>query len=199
VLVKARADFDKGEYRWVAMAVKHVVFADPENAAGRALLADAYEQMGYQAESGPWRSVYLQGALELRKGVPSAGGAVTATPDTIRAMTPEMLFEYLGVRLNGEKAAGKEIALNVVFPDLKKEYGLNVANGVLRYATHRGASPDATMTLTKDTLTRIQLGQVTLEDAIKGGDIRLDGEGDSVREFFGMLDTFPFWFNIVTP
>jgi alkyl sulfatase BDS1-like metallo-beta-lactamase superfamily hydrolase len=55
------------------------------------------------------------------------------------------------------------------------------------------------MTLTKDTLTRIQLGQFTLEDAIKGGDIRLDGEGDSVREFFGMLDTFPFWFNIVTP
>ena len=95
VLKKAKADFDKGEYRWVAEALKHVVFADPNNKEGKELLADAYEQMGYQAESGPWRSVYLQGAFELRNGVPKAGGINTASPDTIRAMSPEMLFDYL--------------------------------------------------------------------------------------------------------
>ena len=67
---KAKADFDKGEYRWVAEALKHVVFADPANKEAKELLADAYEQMGYQAESGPWRSIYLQGAYELRNGVP---------------------------------------------------------------------------------------------------------------------------------
>jgi alkyl sulfatase BDS1-like metallo-beta-lactamase superfamily hydrolase len=132
ILKKARADFDKGDYRWVGMALKHVVFADPENIAAKALLADAYEQMGYQAESGPWRSVYLQGAYELRNGVPSGGGAVTATPDTIRAMTPAMLFDYLGVRLNGEKAAGKKLVLNVDFTDLKEKYALTVENGGAR-------------------------------------------------------------------
>jgi alkyl sulfatase BDS1-like metallo-beta-lactamase superfamily hydrolase len=199
VLRKARADFDKGEYRWVAMVLKHVVFADGTNGPARALLADTYEQMGYQAESGAWRSVYLQGANELRNGVPSAGGAVTATPDTIRAMTPEMLFDYLGVRLNGEKAAGKKIALNVVFPDLEQQYGLHVENAVLRYSKHLGAQPDATMTLSKETLTRIQLGGVTLEDAVKAGDVKVDGKGEAIHEFFGMLDTYPFWFNIVTP
>lgn len=199
VLQKARADFDKGEYRWVAMAMKHAVFANPEDVAARALLADTYEQMGYQAESGPWRSVYLQGAFELRNGVPSAGGAVTATPDTIRAMTPEMLFEYLAVRLNGDKAAGKKLALNVEFTDLKQRYGLAIEHGVLRHAPQFGASPDATMTMTKTTLTRIQLGEITMADAILAGDVKVDGRKAAVDEFFGLLDTFPFWFNIVTP
>ena len=135
VLTKAKADFDKGEYRWVAEAVKHVVFANPGNADARSLLADTYEQLGYQAESGPWRSVYLQGAFELRNGVPKAGGINTASPDTIRAMQPEMLFDYLAVRLNGPKAAGKKIALNLTFTDLKKTYGLVVENAVLNYST----------------------------------------------------------------
>ena len=113
---KAKADFDKGEYRWVAEALKHVVFADPNNKDAKELLADAYEQMGYQAESGPWRSVYLQGAFELRNGVPTLAVIVTASPDTISAMPPEMLFDYLGVRLNGENAAGKKLTLNSSSP-----------------------------------------------------------------------------------
>jgi alkyl sulfatase BDS1-like metallo-beta-lactamase superfamily hydrolase len=199
VLQKARADFDKGEYRWVAMAVKHAVFADPDNTEARALLADTYEQMGYQAESGPWRSVYLQGAFELRNGVPSGGGAVTATPDTIRAMTPGMMFDYLGVRLNGERAAGRKLALNIDFTDLQQRYGLAIENGVLRYSPRFGAAPDATMTLSKATLTRIQLGEVTMEDAIRAGDVKVDGRQAAVGEFFALLDTFPFWFDIVTP
>ena len=106
------------------MALKYVVFADPDNIPAKELLADAYEQMGYQAESGPWRSVYLQGAYELRNGVPDAGGIDTASPDTIRAMSPDLLFTYMGVRLNGERAAGKTLALNVNFTDLNQTYGL---------------------------------------------------------------------------
>ncbi|MGL5500868.1 MAG: alkyl/aryl-sulfatase, partial [Plesiomonas shigelloides] len=105
VLAKAQDDFKQGDYRWVAEVTNKVVFADPNNQAAKELNADALEQLGYQAESGPWRSAYLQGAYELRNGVPSAGGVQTASPDTIRAMTPEMLFDYLSVRLNGPKAA----------------------------------------------------------------------------------------------
>lgn len=199
VLQKARADFDKGEYRWVAMALKHVVFANPANTEAKNLLADAYEQMGYQAESGPWRSVYLQGAFELRNGVPSSGGTVTASADTIRAMEPELLFDYLGVRLNTEKAAGKKLLLNVDFTDLKKTYALSVENGVLTYATKPAAKPDASIALSKATMGRIQLGEVTLDQAIAAGDVKAEGRKDAFNEFLGMLDTFNFWFNIVTP
>jgi alkyl sulfatase BDS1-like metallo-beta-lactamase superfamily hydrolase len=185
-------------HRWVAQVMKHVVFADANNKAGKELLADAYEQMGYQAESGPWRSVYLQGAYELRNGVPSAGGINTASPDVIKAMPPEMLFDYLAVRLNGPKAAGKKIGLNVNFTDLNKSYGLSVENAVLNHGKPL-AQPDVTLTMTKGILDSIQLKETTIEQAITKGDLKLEGKREAFADFMGMLDTFPFWFNIVTP
>jgi alkyl sulfatase BDS1-like metallo-beta-lactamase superfamily hydrolase len=199
VLQKAKADFDKGEYRWIAEAVKHVVFADPNNKDATELLADAYEQMGYQAESGPWRSVYLQGAFELRNGVPQAGGVNSASPDTIKAMPPEMTFDYFAVRLNGEKAAGKKMTLNVQFTDRNAPYALLIENGVLNYAKRLAPNADATITLAKTTLDRIQLGEITPEQAVTSGELRVEGRREAFAEFVGMLDRFPFWFNIVTP
>ncbi len=199
VLKRAKDDFKKGNYPWVAQVVKHVVFANPDNKEAKELLADAFEQMGYQAESGPWRSVYLQGAFELRNGipnVPSTGG--TASPDVIKSMPPEMLFDYLAVRLNGQKAAGKTITLNMNFTDLKKEYGLTVENGVLNYDKPH-AKPDAKVSLSKKTLDAIQLKEMTIEDAVENGDLVFEGRQEAFREFMDLLDIFPPWFNIVTP
>jgi alkyl sulfatase BDS1-like metallo-beta-lactamase superfamily hydrolase len=199
ILQKAKADFDKGDYRWVAEALKHVVFADPNNKEGKELLADAYEQMGYQAESGPWRSIYLQGAHELRNGVPSAGGTNVASPDTIRAMPPGMTFDYFAVRLNGEKAAGKKLVLDINFTDLNEPYTLTVENGVLNHAKRAATNADAKVSLTKGTLDRIQLGEITPEQAITSGEMKVEGRREAFADFVGMLDKFPFWFNIVTP
>lgn len=199
IIKKARADFDKGEYRWVAEAMKQVVFANPEGKEGRELLADALEQMGYQAESGPWRSVYLQGAFELRNGVPKTGGLASASPDVIRAMPPEMLFDYLGVRLNGPKAFGKKITLNVDFTDLKKQYALTVENGVLNYAPRLAPRADAKLTMTKATLDSIQLGETKFDNAVSSGAAKIDGDRKAFDEFMGLLDNYPFWFNVVTP
>jgi alkyl sulfatase BDS1-like metallo-beta-lactamase superfamily hydrolase len=198
VLKRAQSDFDKGEYRFVATVLKHVVFANPDNKAAKGLLADTYEQLGYQAESGPWRGVYLQGAYELRNGVPAAGGLNTASPDTIRAMPPDMLFDYLAVRLNGPKAAGKKIGLNIDFTDLKQQYGLVVENAVLNYGKPL-AKPDAKLTMSKATLDSIQLKEITLEQAITKGDLKIEGKREAFADFMSLLDTFPFWFNIVTP
>ena len=196
---KAQADFNAGNYRWVAEVMKHVVFANPQSKNGKALLADAYEQLGYQAESGPWRSVYLQGAYELRNGTPSAGGTNTASPDIIKNMPPEMLFDYLAVRLLPEKAAGKNYAININFTDLDEKYTLYVENSVLNHTHKQAEKPDVALTLTKATLDDVQLGNITLEQAIADGSITLDGDGDVFKDFVGMLDTFNFWFNIVTP
>ncbi len=198
IMKKSRADFDKGEYRWVAEAMKHVVFANPGSTEAKNLLADTYEQLGYQAESGPWRSVYLQGAFELRNGVPKAGGINAASPDTIKAMPPEMLFDYLAVRLNGPKAAGKKIGINIDFTDLKKQYGLAVENAVLNHGKPL-AKPDVKLTMSKATLDAIQLKEITLEAAIAKGDLKIDGKREAFTEFMGLMDSFPFWFNIVTP
>ncbi|HCE3231332.1 MBL fold metallo-hydrolase [Vibrio parahaemolyticus] len=196
---KAQADFDKSNYRWVAEVLKHVVFANPESGKGKALLADAYEQMGYQAESGPWRSVYLQGAYELRNGTPSAGGTNVASPDIIKNMPPEMLFDYLAVRILPEKAAGKAFVMNLNFTDLDEKYSLYVENSVLNHTTKIAEKPDVSLVLTKATLDDVQLGNITLEKAIADGQIKLDGNPQVLKDFVGMLDNFNFWFNIVTP
>ena len=199
VLERARRDFANGEYRWVATALKHVVFANPDSLEGKALLADAYEQLGYQAESGPWRSVYLQGAMELRNGVPKGAGVAAGSPDILAAMPPEMMFDYMAVRLNGPKAAGRRLTLNIDFTDLGKQYALTVENGVLNYAPTLAKNADATLTIAKRQLDRIQLKQLTLEQAIAAGTARLDGRRAAFGEFAALLDDFPFWFNIVTP
>ncbi|GEO17585.1 alkyl/aryl-sulfatase [Microvirga aerophila] len=198
ILQKAKADFDKGEYRWVAQALKHVVFADPDNKDARELLADTYEQMGYQAESGTWRSVYLQGASELRHGVPQAGNIETAGPDTVKAMPPEMTFDYLAVRLNGERAAGRKMVVTLDFTDLKEAYTLTVENGVLNYTRKPQAAVDARITLTKATLDRLQLGEITPQQAFASGDVKVEGRREALADFVGLVDTFPSWFNIVT-
>ncbi|MBN3492000.1 alkyl/aryl-sulfatase [Vibrio neptunius] len=196
---KAKADFDKGHYRWVAEVLKHVVFANPESKKGKELLADTYEQLGYQAESGPWRSVYLQGAYELRNGTPSTGGTNVASPDIIKNMPPEMLFDYLAVRILPEKAAGKTLSMNINFTDLDEQYALYVENSVLNHTKKLAKNPGISLALTKTTLDDVQLGKLTLEQAIADGSIQIEGDPQQLKDFVTMLDSFNFWFNIVIP
>ncbi|WP_323836508.1 alkyl/aryl-sulfatase [Photorhabdus africana] len=199
LIKRAQADFDKGEYRWVAQVLKHVVFANPDNVAGKTLLAKTYEQLGYQSESNSWRSIYLQGAAELRHGVPKSGGLNTSSPDMIRAISPEMLFDYLAVRLNGPKAAGKKLVMNINLTDLNKHYTLTVENGVLNYTDKQVTRADVTLTLTKAILDKIHLGEDVFDNEVKKQNVKIEGERAKFNEFIGMLDHFPFWFNIVTP
>ncbi|MCY1053662.1 alkyl sulfatase dimerization domain-containing protein [Nannocystis sp. SCPEA4] len=198
---RARADFERGEYRWVAEVLRHVVFANPDSAAGKELLADAYEQMGYQAESGPWRAEYLQGAYELRHGVPSGSAGQTAGPDTLRALPPSLLFDLMAVRLNGARAAGTKLKLDIHFTEPKERYELTVARGVLNYGrrTAEVAGADASLTLSKMTLIELQAGETSLDQAIAAGTLKLRGNRAAVEEFLGLLDQFPQAFNIVTP
>ncbi|WP_373973830.1 MBL fold metallo-hydrolase [Chitinibacter sp. SCUT-21] len=199
VLKKAQASFDKGEYRWVAEVMKHAVFANPSNTEAKELLADALEQLGYQAESGPWRSVYLQGAFELRNGVPKAGGINTASPDTIKAMSPEMLLDYLSVRLNPEKTAGKKYTINLSFTDTKQDYALSVENAVLNYNKALAKKADVGVAMSKATLNAVQLKETTLEKAVADGKVKITGDVAVLEDFMGSLDNYQFWFNVVTP
>jgi alkyl sulfatase BDS1-like metallo-beta-lactamase superfamily hydrolase len=199
-LKKAKAAYGKGEYRWVAEVVNHVVFADPDNKAAKELQADVLEQLGYQAESGPWRNFYLTGAKELREGVKKGPAPSTASPDTVKAMPLDLFFDYLGVRLNGPKAAGKKITLNLDFPDTKEKYVLGVRNGALSHRSNTQAkNADATVTITRAALNQIVLGETSLDKEISSGNVKVQGEKEALGQFLALLDKFEFWFNIVTP
>jgi linear primary-alkylsulfatase len=206
VMARAREDFDRGEYRWVAQVMNHVVFAQPDNEDAKQLEADALEQLGYQAESGPWRNVYLVGAYELRKGVLGGYGS-SASSDVLKAMTLDLYFDYLGVCLNGPDADGKSISINWNFTDTGEKYAMTLENSALTYSANKQLpKPDATLTLTRTTLNEVtgkvspavSLGQA-FDEAIAAGDIKVDGDGAKVSELFGLMDTFSPSFNIVTP
>jgi len=200
ILKKAKADYDQGNYRWVAQVVSKVVFADPNNEAARYLEADALEQMGYQAESGPWRNFYLAGAQELRNGVQKLPTPNTASPDTVKAMTPEMFFDYLGVHINGEKAANAKAVFNVDLGSDGGKYKLELENGVLNHTAGAEAKDaDASITLNRETLNKIILKEETLKQAEDKGDVKVTGNGAKLDEMLGYMDKFEFWFNIVTP
>jgi alkyl sulfatase BDS1-like metallo-beta-lactamase superfamily hydrolase len=200
ILTKAKSDYEKGNYRWVAEVVNHVVFADPDNKAARDLEADALEQLGYQTENGPWRNFYLTGAKELRNGVAKLPTPDTASPDTVRAMSLDLFFDYLGMRFNGEKAADAKGVLNFDFGPDGGSYSVEMENGVLNHTKGvRDPQADATVTLSRDTLNKIILQQVKLDDAIQSGQVKVAGNGDKLKEMVSYLDSFDFWFNIVTP
>jgi len=197
---RARADFARGEYRFVAEAMSHVVFADPSNTDARRLGADALEQLGYAAESATWRNAYLLGAFELRQGLPNTAARAPVSPDVVRAMSVEQIFDLLGVRLNGEKAEGRRIVINWVFPDLARPYVLNLENCALTYlADRRKEGADVTVTLDRATLDRLILRELPLADAIQSGAVRIEGDANKVGELLGLLDDFSLMFEVVEP
>jgi len=199
-LKRARQDYARAEYRWVAQVASQVVFADPANRDARELAADALEQLGYQAESATARNACLQGAFELRNGVPNLPGGAGAAPDIIRSLPLEMYFDFMAVRLNGDKAAGKTIVLNWRFTDTRQDYVLNLENSALTcVAGTQAANADATLTLTRATLDEISLQKATFPSALQAGQISVTGQGEKLVELLEMLDTFPIRFPVVEP
>ena len=197
---RARADFARGEYRWVAQVMSQAVFADPSSREARELAADAYEQLGYLAESATWRNAYLVGAWELRNGMPNVPATSPVTPDTLKALKLDMFFDYMGVRLNGPRAEGKRIVINWRFTDVKQDFLLNLENSALTYLPGRqAANADATLTLAKATLDEITLRRTTFPEAIGQGSIQVEGNPARLQELFSLLDTFAPMFEIVEP
>ncbi|MEW6352439.1 MAG: alkyl sulfatase dimerization domain-containing protein [Thermodesulfobacteriota bacterium] len=199
VIEKARESYSKGEYRWVVEVMNHLVFADPQNKQARELQADAMEQLGYQAESAVWRNFYLTAAMELRHGVPNtAKRAVNA--DALKALPISMFLDYLAIRLNGPKAAGKKLTVNLKFTDPNEAYVLSLENAVLSHeAGQQDETADAGITLSRTVFHEILLSKWALMKRIAAGDIKLQGNKLKLIKFFSLFDKFDPSFNVVTP
>lgn len=201
LLQMAKASFDEGEYRWVVEVVNKLVFADPANQAARNLQADALEQLGYQAENAGWRNSYLMAAQELRNGVPKDLPSMkSGSPDALAAMDTGLLFDYLGVRLNAEKAAGEDFAINLVLPDKNEQYLLELKNSHLNNIKGvQSENAGQTVTIDRADLNRLMLKQVSPVRLVFEGKLKSSGNPLLLPKLFGMLEDFNFWFDIVTP
>jgi alkyl sulfatase BDS1-like metallo-beta-lactamase superfamily hydrolase len=200
ILARATADFAKGEFRFVAQAVSHLVFAEPDNQAARALLADTFEQLGYGAESATWRNAYLFGAQELRQGVPKLPARPPMPRETAAALRTEQFWDVLGIRLNGPKAEGKRIVLNWSFTDTSETFVLNLENCALTYiAGAQAGDADASFTLARGTLDEVIARQTSFPEAVAAGKIKFTGNAMRLAELMGLMDEFPRMFEIVEP
>ena len=196
----AQAAHEAGDDRWAATLLNHAVFADPSDQAAKSLLATVYDQLGFRAESGPWRDVYLTGAYELRNGIQGtvldprrAVGLLANTP-------VERFFDSMSVRLDGPEADGKRLKFNFVFTDLGETHVLELENAVLH---HRRGEPvadaDATVRLTRDLLIRLGIGEVGLKDLVMSDALEVEGSRLELLSFLSLLDKPDGRFPIVTP
>jgi len=201
LLEKARFAFDAGDYRWAAELLSHLVFDQPENRVAKTLLADTYDQMGYQAESAPWRDVYLSAAYELRHGSPQEPLVDLASMLGILQQTPvEKFFQTMSVRLDAEKARDVESRVAVVFTDLNESYLLTVKNSVMQFQRHADLEGvDGTLRLTRELFTRMLVGDVGLRETLTSDALELDGSVVQLLRFFTLFETPNGEFNIVTP
>lgn len=199
VLDRARESFEAGDYRWVAEVVGHVVFADPGNIDARELQAAALEQLGYQAESGPWRSFYLTGALELRHGVGESAAPAAAAAGLVAALPAEAVLQLVGVRLDGPRADGRTLELDVLFTDTGEAFALTVRHGAL--STRTGERDDAPVTVrgARLSLLAVVAGVVSVADAVSAGAIEVEGRAAVLDELLSLLEAPPGRFPIVTP
>ncbi|MFE7404728.1 alkyl/aryl-sulfatase [Isoptericola sp. NPDC057559] len=197
VVEKARASFDAGDFRWVAEVLSHVVFAQPDHAGAKELLADTFEQLGYGAENGTWRSVYLSGATELRSGnfgTPTQ----TASADIVAHLSPEMLFDALAIQIDGPRAWDHRVTADVVLSDADARYRLRLANGALTYsAKPQPDAADVTITTTRAALPALAGGLDPARLAAAG--IELTGDTAALDKVHGILDPGDPDFAIVTP
>ena len=201
VIAHAREDFKAGNYRWVAQVMDQVVFADPSNTEARNLAADAFEQLGYAAESATWRNAYLLGAQELRHGV--AGGerhVPGVSAGMLSAMPVDLVFDYLGTRIDGPRAGATNIVINWHFTDTHESLASTLEHGALTGVSGKtAANAVATVTCTRPVFEAVILKQRTLADAVQRGDIRIAGNAELVSDLMALLDDFESGFPIIEP
>jgi alkyl sulfatase BDS1-like metallo-beta-lactamase superfamily hydrolase len=210
VLTKAQLQFDSAAtmditegtdtYRWLAELLNHLVFSDTDNRPAKALLAKVYDQLGYQAESAPWRDFYLTGAYELRHGAAKKGINPAVMKEVLMKTSVDKFFDSMAVRLIAEKAADKKLTVKIHFTDLNQSYLLMLNNSVLRHKqVEEQTDADATLNLTRDLFVKIIIGEAGLKETLFSDELSIDGSTLDLISFFSLMDKPTGTFNIVTP
>ena len=200
LLEKAAAYMARGEYRWVGEVLNHLVFAQPDNLAAREMLAQAYRQMAYQAESGPWRDIYLSAAGELIRGSVEVNDVAISSRAFLEHVPLDQFMKALSVRLDGEKAEGERLVLNLLFTDTDTNFVLRVRNSVMHYREQPlDSSADVTLRLTQKLFVDILLGEAGITSLVASDQLSIEGSRLKLLKFFSLLGAREDDFNIVFP
>ncbi len=191
ILTKSQSLYDQGHYRHAMEIVNKLVYAEPENERAKSLLADIFEQLGYQYESASMRNSFLSAALELRSGVPAALGLDPSGPDTVGALTTSQWWDAVAIRVDSRKADGLDFKLNFITPDNGEKLVVEMSNGTLtNIVGFTVDDADATLTINRTDLLPVMMQQATFAEQIAAGKAELDGSALMLARFASTLVEF---------
>ncbi|WP_083700122.1 alkyl/aryl-sulfatase [Shewanella sp. UCD-KL12] len=200
VLTHGEQAFAAGEYRWAAELLNKLVFADSTNQQAKALLAKAYDQLGYQAESAAWRDVYLSAAFELRHGAPEKGIDLVSMKQILLRSPVENFLQSMASRVIGPDAFGQHYLLNITFTDLNENYVLELKNSVLHHKkAAKAPNANVTLNISHELFIDLIIGTAGASDLLFSDELNIQGSKLDLIGFFRLLDKPKGVFNIVTP
>lgn len=198
IMKKGKQLYDQGEYRLGMEILNKLVYAQPSNQRAKDLLADMFEQIGYQQQSPSVRNSFLGAAYELRSGIPAGTSPKSSGPDVIRAMSTSLWLDFLGIRVDTAKAEGMRFTINLVTPDNGERYVVEMSNATLtNIKDEQAKNPDLTITIDRSDLEAVMAGQVSLDQQIAAGKATLDGDRTVYEKLASSLDRFSPDFEIM--
>jgi len=198
IIAKGRELYQAGQYRHAQEILNKLVYAEPDNQEAKDLLADIFEQIGYQQESPSVRNSFLAAALELRSGIPAGASPKTGGPDLIAAMTTELWLDFLAIRMDSEKAGDMEFKINLVTPDNGERFVVEMSNATLtNIVGYQADDADLTVTIDRADLEPIMMGAAKFDDQIAAGKATLEGNRDVYEQLKSTLVQFELGFEIM--
>ena len=198
IMARGQQLYNEGKYLLASEIVNKLVQAEPQNQAAKDLLADIFEQIGYQQENPGLRNSFLAGAYELRTGIPQGETASSASPDVIRAMSTELFLNFLAIRMDSRKAEGMRFTMNLVTPDNGEKFIVELENATLtNIEGFQAEKPDLTLTINRSDLEKTMMGLKTLEAQIADGTAKLEGDASVLAQLASTMVDFDPRFEIM--
>jgi len=197
-MAKGQELYDAGEYFQAQEILNKLVQAEPKNQPAKDLLADVFEQIGYQQENPGVRNSYLSGALELRSGIPQGAQIDSASPDVMRAMSTELFLDFLGIRMDSRKAEGMGFVINLITPDNDEKFLIELSNSTLNNIEGFLADdPDLSITINRSDLEMVMMGAKTLAAQIEDGTAKVKGNKKILDQLASTMVMFDPRFEIM--
>jgi alkyl sulfatase BDS1-like metallo-beta-lactamase superfamily hydrolase len=198
IMAKGRELYAQGKYLEATEILNKLLYAEPQNQANKDLLADTFEQIGYQQETPGFRNSFLAAAYELRSGFPEGAPPKSSGPDVIRAMSTELFLDFLGIRMDSKKAEGIEFTINLETPDNGEKFLIELSNATLtNIEGYLAKDPDLAITINRSDLEQVMMGVKTLAAQAADGTAKLEGNEEILDQLGAMMTTFELAFEIL--